>query len=60
MIIRPTDIHEDFGKAKLGFVQAADALGVEFDCKLMSMWRVDINGNELETFLQLAREVANE
>jgi hypothetical protein len=59
MIIRPTDIHADTGRAKIGLVTAARDLGVGVDCRLSSMWRVDIDGNERESFLELAREVAN-
>lgn len=59
MILRPSDIHADSGRAKIGVVTAARDLGVEFNCKLSSMWRVDVNGNEREVFLELAREIAN-
>ena len=59
MIIRSTDIHEDLGRAKIGFVQAASDLGVEFNCNLLFMWQVDIDGNELKPFLELAKELAN-
>lgn len=58
MVIRPSDIHVDSDKAKLAAVTVARALCVECDCRLSSMWRIDIDGNERETFLELAREEA--
>ncbi len=58
MMIRPSDVHDDFGRAKIGVMAASQALGIDCDCRLMSMWRVDIDGNERETFLELAREEA--
>ena len=59
MIIRPSDICVDFDKAKLAAMQTASDLGVVCDCKLSSMWRVEIDGDELQTFLQLAKELCN-
>ena len=59
MIIRPSDIHADTGRAKIGLVTAARDLGIGVDCRLSSMWRVDIDGNEREAFLELAKEAAN-
>lgn len=56
MILHPTDIHDDSDKARLGVVSAARALGINCDCRLATMWRVDINGNEREIFIELARE----
>ena len=56
MIIRPTDIHEDTDKARLGFVQAAKELGVEFNCHLTTMWKIDLTPAEVAVFLELARE----
>jgi len=58
MIIRPGDVHDDASKAKLGVMLAAEALGIKCNCLLMSMWRVEINGNEREAFIVLAREEA--
>lgn len=58
MIIYPSDVHEDFGKAKMGVLATALALGVECNCNLMSQWLVKIDGNELKSFLELAREEA--
>jgi len=56
MIIVPSDIHTDVDKARFGVVAASIALGIECNCKLSSMWRVDIDGGEREIFLELARE----
>jgi len=58
MIIRSFDVHEDASKAKLGVLLAAKELGIECNCKLSSQWFVKIDGNERETFLELAREAA--
>ena len=55
MIIRPSDIHADPDKAKLAAMQTAHDLGIVCDCRLSSMWRVEIDGNELETFLELCK-----
>ncbi len=56
MIIRPTDINDDPDRAKLGFVAAAQALEVEFNCALTTMWRVEIDPKDQKAFLELARE----
>ncbi len=40
MIIRAQDVCEDFGKAKLGVGLAAQALGLECNLTLMTMWVV--------------------
>jgi hypothetical protein len=56
MIIRSTDINDDLGLAKLGFVAAAQALEVEFNCTLTTMWRVEIDPNDQNAFLELAKE----
>lgn len=58
MIISPCDVHDDFGRAKIGVVKAAQALGIEFNCNLTSQWLVKIDGNERAAFLELAREEA--
>jgi hypothetical protein len=58
MIIKPSDVHEDAGKAKLGVLLVAKELGIECNCTLSSQWIVRIDGNERETFLELAREAA--
>jgi hypothetical protein len=58
MVIHPSDIHEDIGRARIGVMEASRALGIDCDCRLMSLWRVDIDGNEREAFLELAREEA--
>ena len=59
MIIRPGDVHENFDKAGLGTGLAAEALGIECDLRLMTMWKVDVDGNDAKTFLEFAREFAN-
>jgi len=59
MIIRPTEVHENWDKALMGVLQTAKDLGIECNCKLSSQWLVKIDGNERETFLALAREAAN-
>ncbi len=58
MIIRPSDVHKDAGKAKLGVMLAARELGIECNCTLSSQWIVRIDGNERDAFLELAREAA--
>jgi len=59
MIIRPSEVHENWDKALMGVLQTAKDLGIECNCKLHSQWLVKIDGNERETFLELAREAAN-
>lgn len=54
MIVRPSDVHPDADKAKMGVMLAARELGIVCDCRLASMWRVEIDGNELATFLEIA------
>ena len=58
MIIRPSDIHEDAARARLGVGLAAEALGVECDLRLSSQWLVKIDGNERTAFIELAKEEA--
>lgn len=58
MIVHPSDIHPDFGKAKIGFCRAARDLDLDINCQLASMWRVEIDRYDLKTFLELAREAA--
>jgi hypothetical protein len=58
MIIRPSDVHPDPEKARLGTMLAARELDIVADLRLTSMWRVEIDGNELITFLELAKELA--
>jgi hypothetical protein len=58
MIIRPSDVHEDAARARLGVSLAAEALGVECDLRLSSQWLVKIDGNERTAFLELAKEEA--
>ncbi len=56
MIIRPTDVHENYDVALAGVSAAARALGIEFNCSLMSLWLIKIDGDERASFLELARE----
>jgi hypothetical protein len=56
MILKPTDIHDDPDKAKLGFVRAATALGVGFNCNLTTLWKVEIDEKERKAFVTLAQE----
>ena len=58
MIIRACEIHDDPERARLGVGLAAEALGIKCDLRLQSMWRVEVDGNEREAFLELARESA--
>jgi len=58
MIVQPGEVHENHDRARLGVGLAAEALGIKCDLRLMSMWRVEIDGNEREAFLELAREEA--
>lgn len=58
VIIFSTDVHRDVGKAKLGVVVAADALGVKCDCRLSSAWVIWIDPGDRAAFLALAREEA--
>jgi len=58
MIIRPSDVHENHDKARLGVMQAAKILGIECNCNLQMQWLVKIDGNDLSAFLELAREAA--
>jgi hypothetical protein len=58
MIIHPSDVHSDTDKARLGVGLAAEALGIVCNLRLQTQWLVKIDGNELETFLELARECA--
>ena len=58
MIIRPSDVHEDAARARLGVGLAAEALGVECNLRLSSQWLVNIDGNERTAFLELAKEEA--
>jgi hypothetical protein len=60
MIIRSTDISEDFGRAKTGFIKAARELGVEFNCGLMTLWRIDVCENDVQSFTELAKQKGKE
>jgi len=59
VIIHPTDVHENWDRAKMAVLQTALDLGIECNCKLMTQWLVRIDGNERQSFLELAREAAN-
>ena len=59
MIIRPTEVHENWDRAYLGVGLAAEALGIECNLKLHSQWLIKIDSKDLSTFLELAREAAN-
>jgi len=56
--IYPSDVHRDLGKAKLGVVIAAQALGVKYDIRLSSVWFIFIEREDRMTFLEFAREEA--
>lgn len=58
IIIYSTDVHRDAGKAKLGVVAAAEALGVKCDVRLSSAWMIHIDRKDRAAFLDLAREEA--
>jgi len=58
VIIYPTDVHRDTGKAKLGVAAAADALGVKCDLRLSSVWLILIDRDDRAAFVALAREEA--
>ena len=58
MIIRPSEVHDDPERARLGVGLAAEALGIECNMKLQSQWLVKIDGNERQAFIELARECA--
>ena len=58
MIISPGEVHQDSDKARLGVGLACEALGIQCNLKLQSMWQVQIDGNERAAFLELARECA--
>ena len=58
MVIRASEVHEDPVRAKLGVGLAAEALGVQCNLHLTTMWRVDINPKDAKAFLELAREEA--
>jgi hypothetical protein len=60
MVIKPCDVHEDFGAAKIGVVLTAQALGVEVDVRLQSMWLVKMDERDRKAFLEIAQEVAEE
>ena len=58
MIIRPSEIHEEPDRARLGVGRAAETLGVECDLRLASMWRVKLGDEDRQAFLEIAREEA--
>ena len=58
IIIYPSDVHRNVGKAKLGVMAAADALGVKCDVRLSSAWLIFMGRKDRLAFLELAREEA--
>lgn len=60
MIVRPTDVHENSDRARLGVGLAAEALGIRCDLRLMTQWLVKIDPKDGKAFLELARECAKE
>jgi len=56
--IYPTDVHRDVCKARLGVAAAAEALGVDVDCRLSSTWIIQIEPKDRATFIEFAREEA--
>jgi len=56
--IYPSDVHRDTGKAKLGVMAAAEALGVKCDVRLSSALIIYIEQSDRATFLEFAREEA--
>ncbi len=58
VIIYTTDVHRDAGKAKLGVMAAADALGVRCDLRLSLAWLIFIDRGDRAAFIALAREEA--
>ncbi len=60
IVVYSTDVHRDAAKAKLGVEAAAEALGIECDCRLMSAWWVYVDRKDQKAFLGIAREVARE
>ena len=58
MIISPGEVHQDSDKGRLGVGLACEALDIQCDLRLNSMWLVKVDGNEIQPFLQLARECA--
>jgi len=58
IIIYSTDVHRDAGKAKLGVMAAADALGVKCDLRLSSAWMIWIDVSDRAAFVALAQEEA--
>lgn len=60
MIIRPSDIHSDFGRAKLGVSLAAKELEIECNLQLMTQWLIKIDPQDFQAFIELAKELVNE
>ncbi len=59
IIVFLTDVHRDAGKAKLGVMVVADALGVKRDFyPTRQAWLISINRSDQTAFLDLAREEA--
>ena len=60
MIVRPSEVHDDPSRARLGVGLAAEALGVECDMRLQTQWRVQIDEMDRGAFLEIARECAED
>ncbi len=56
MVVRPSEVHGEFEVAKVGVLTACRLPGVQCNCNLSTQWKVDIDGNERASFLELARE----
>ena len=60
MIIRPSEVHDDPARARLGVGLAAEALGIECNMSLSSQWLVKIDGNERGAFWNLPANAPSE
>ena len=60
VIIYSTDVHHNVDRARLGVMAAAEALDVKCDLRLSSAWVIFIGHKDRATFLEFAREEANE
>ncbi len=59
IVVYLTDVHRNAGKAKLGVLAVADALGVKCDFyPIWQAWLIFIDRSDRTAFLDLAREEA--
>lgn len=58
MMLQPAHIHCDVSKARLGVGLAAEAFGIKCDCRLQTMWRVDVEPGDFKAFVELAKEAS--